>query len=225
MFYVDQFLKSLLNLLQCCFCFVFWFFGRKACEFLAPWPGIEPVPPAVEGKVLNAWCWWFSCKVMSNSCDPMHCSPPGPSVHGIFSARILEWLPFPFPGDLPDQGIKPRSPALQVDSLLIEPPGKTPPEKPSEECGERTVASLAWWMAVVAEDLGFVESCSPGLCPASPTPPQQVGRNAWRTRQFIFQEFSKAKFCFIILSMYTFVTTYPLEIRVESPNHTEPTDF
>ena len=33
-------------------------------------------------------------------------------------------LPFPFPGDLPDPGIKPRSPTLQVDSLPSEPPGK-----------------------------------------------------------------------------------------------------
>ena len=33
-------------------------------------------------------------------------------------------LPFPFPGDLPNTGIKPRSPALQVDSLPAEPEGK-----------------------------------------------------------------------------------------------------
>ena len=33
-------------------------------------------------------------------------------------------LPFPSPGDLPNPGIKPRSPALQVDSLLSEPPEK-----------------------------------------------------------------------------------------------------
>ena len=32
-------------------------------------------------------------------------------------------LPFPPPGDLPDPGIKPGSPALQTDSLLTEPPG------------------------------------------------------------------------------------------------------
>ena len=31
-------------------------------------------------------------------------------------------LPFPFSGDLPDPGIEPRSPALQADSLLSEPP-------------------------------------------------------------------------------------------------------
>ena len=33
-------------------------------------------------------------------------------------------LPFPFPGDLPDPGIKPRSPPLQADPLWSEPPGK-----------------------------------------------------------------------------------------------------
>ena len=33
-------------------------------------------------------------------------------------------LPFPPPGDLPDLGIKPGSPALQADSLPSEPPGK-----------------------------------------------------------------------------------------------------
>jgi len=33
-------------------------------------------------------------------------------------------LPFPSPGDLPNPGIKPGSPALQADSLLSEPPEK-----------------------------------------------------------------------------------------------------
>ena len=35
-------------------------------------------------------------------------------------------LPFPSPGDLPDPGIEPGSPALQADSLPSEPPGKPP---------------------------------------------------------------------------------------------------
>ena len=35
-------------------------------------------------------------------------------------------LPCPSPGDLPDLGIKPASPALQVDCLPTEPPGKLP---------------------------------------------------------------------------------------------------
>ena len=34
----------------------------------------------------------FSCYVVSNSCNPMDCSPPGSSVHGISQARILEWV-------------------------------------------------------------------------------------------------------------------------------------
>ena len=39
-------------------------------------------------------------------------------------------LPFPSPGDFPDPGIESRSPALQADSLLSEPPGKTLLEDP-----------------------------------------------------------------------------------------------
>jgi len=52
----------------------------------------------------------------------MDCSLPGSSAHGIFPARILDWLPFPPPGNLPDPEIKPVSPAslaLQADSLLL----------------------------------------------------------------------------------------------------------
>ena len=47
------FLKPLLNLLQYCFCFMFWCFGREACGLLAPQPGIEPAPPELEGEVLT----------------------------------------------------------------------------------------------------------------------------------------------------------------------------
>ena len=51
----------------------------------------------------------------------MDYSPHGSSVHGIFQARILEWVTIS--GDLPDPGIKLRSPALQAKSLPSEPPG------------------------------------------------------------------------------------------------------
>ena len=44
---------------------------------------------------------------------------------GILQARILEWLAIS-PGDLPDPGIEPRSPALQANSLLSWSPGKPP---------------------------------------------------------------------------------------------------
>ena len=63
-------------------------------------------PPCVCVKSL------VSCLTL---CDPMDYSPPGSSLHGILQARILEWLPFSSPGDLPDPGIEPvslMSPAL-----------------------------------------------------------------------------------------------------------------
>ena len=69
----------------------------------------------------------LSRSVMSNSCDPIDCSLPGSSAHGILQARILESLPFP-PRDLPDPGIEPGSPALQPDSLATELQGKPHPE-------------------------------------------------------------------------------------------------
>ena len=39
-------------------------------------------------------------------------SLPGFSVHGIFQARVLEWVAISFSGDLPDPGIELSSPAL-----------------------------------------------------------------------------------------------------------------
>jgi len=36
------------------------------------------------------------CSVMSDFCNPMDCSPPGSSVHGISQARILEWVAISF---------------------------------------------------------------------------------------------------------------------------------
>ena len=53
----------------------------------------------------------------------MDYSLPGSSVHVILQARILEWLPFPSPGDLADPGVKPGSSALEADTLTSEPPG------------------------------------------------------------------------------------------------------
>jgi len=43
---------------------------------------------------------------------------------GFSRQEYWSGLPFPSPGDLPNPGIGPRSPALQADSLLSEPPGK-----------------------------------------------------------------------------------------------------
>ena len=53
---------------------------------------------------------------------PTLCDPTDYTAHGILQARILEWIASP--GDLPNPGIKPTSPALQANSLPAEPQGK-----------------------------------------------------------------------------------------------------
>ena len=44
---------------------------------------------------------------------------------GFSRQEYWSGLPFPSPGDLPDPGIEPRSPALEADALTSEPPGKS----------------------------------------------------------------------------------------------------
>ena len=44
--------------------------------------------------------------------NPIDCSPPGSSVHGIFQQEYWSELPFPSPGDLPYPGLELRSPTL-----------------------------------------------------------------------------------------------------------------
>ena len=50
-------------------------------------------------------------------CDPVDCSLPGSSVHGLLQTRILKWVLFPPPGDLPEPGIELGSLAMQADSF------------------------------------------------------------------------------------------------------------
>ena len=60
---------------------------------------------------------------VAQSC-PTLCDPMDYTVHRTLPARILEWIAFPPPGDLPNPGIEPRSPALHADSLPAEPQRK-----------------------------------------------------------------------------------------------------
>ena len=46
--------------------------------------------------------------------DPMDCGPPGSLSMGFPRQEYWSGLPFPPPGDLPDPGIKPKSPASPV---------------------------------------------------------------------------------------------------------------
>ena len=79
------------------------------------WETVESGGLASESEVTQ------SCLAL---CDPMDCSPPGPPSMGFSSQECWSGLPFPSPGDLPDPGIEPGSPALEADTLTSEPPGK-----------------------------------------------------------------------------------------------------
>ena len=53
---------------------------------------------------------------------------------GFSRQEYWSGLPFPSPGHLPNPGIEPRSPALQADSLLTEPPGRPEVPVPNPSC-------------------------------------------------------------------------------------------
>ena len=63
-----------------------------------------------------------SCLTLSILWTVAHQAPPS---MGFSSQEYWSGLPFPSSGDLPHPGIKPRSPALQADTLPSEPPGKS----------------------------------------------------------------------------------------------------
>ena len=73
----------------------------------------------------GGWCQSCGCpvaSVMPTLCDPMDCSPPGFSIHGILQVRVLEWVAMPSSRG----SSRPRdwtwvscSSALQADSLQL----------------------------------------------------------------------------------------------------------
>ena len=88
------------------------------------WWRIQMPSKANQSSQYEVWCVLViqSCLTL---CIPMDCSPLGSSVLGISQARILGEQPFLSLGNLPDPGIEPRSPTLQVNSLPSEPLGKS----------------------------------------------------------------------------------------------------
>ena len=64
-------------------------------------------------------------KVVSDSATPWTAALQAPLSMGFSRQEYWSGLLLPSPGDLPNPGIKPRSPALQIDSFPTEPPGKS----------------------------------------------------------------------------------------------------
>ena len=115
--------------------------SSKVCPFLPSRTVTSPmllVPFGVPGCWLLIYSYplaeWGLLEAGENCCSlseseshslcPTPCDPMDYTVHRILQARILEWVTYPFSGDLPDPGIKPGSPALQVDFLPTELSGK-----------------------------------------------------------------------------------------------------
>ena len=68
----------------------------------------------------------FSCCVMCDSVATPRTVAQSFFVHGIFLAKILEWVAIFSPGDLPNPGIESVSPALAGQFFTTELPGKLP---------------------------------------------------------------------------------------------------
>ena len=64
-----------------------------------------------------------------------------PLSMGFFRQEYWSGLPFPSPGDRPNLGVEPGSPALQADSLPSEPPGKP---KHTQECAGVGASPRRW---------------------------------------------------------------------------------
>ena len=75
------------------------------------------------GSLQRFYMYIYCCCLVTKSCStlmtPCTGSPPGSSVMGFPRQEYWNGSPFPSPGDLPSPGIKPTSPALQRDSLLL----------------------------------------------------------------------------------------------------------
>ena len=92
--------------------------------------GQAPKPEPIT-RILIGQTWLVRAQVLQ-FCpalhDPMDCSPPGSSVHGMLQARILEWIAMPSSkGIFPTQGLNLcllRLLHWQAGSLPLAPPGK-----------------------------------------------------------------------------------------------------
>ena len=85
-------------------------------------PVFEPGLCDINSCVFKTNCYSVCAQSCPTLCDPLDCSPPGFSVHGISQARLLEWVAISFSRRSSQPGIKPmspESPALQKDSLPL----------------------------------------------------------------------------------------------------------
>ena len=88
---------------------------------MAPWSGLRALTAKGLGSVPGGGLIAKSCPTLAS---PWAVACQTPLSMGFSREEYWSGLPFPSPGDLPDPGIKPRSPALRAETLTSEPPGK-----------------------------------------------------------------------------------------------------
>ena len=93
------------------------------------------------------------------------------TVHGILWARMLEWVAFSSPGDLPNPGITPKSSTLWVDSLPAKPQGKP------KNTGVSSLSLLQWIFLTQESNWSFLhysQILNQLSYQGSPTTPRQL---------------------------------------------------
>ena len=84
--------------------------------------------------------------------DPRDCSLPGSSVHGIFQAKILQWVVIFYSRESPWPGIRPMSPALAGGFFTTAPPGEPDAmvlwERQRGSMLEMESGSLSWEVSI-----------------------------------------------------------------------------
>ena len=102
---------------------------------------------------MQSVCTVLSHSVISNLCDP-DCSLPGSSVHGDSPGNNTGvGCPALLQGNLPNLGVEPRSPTMQVDSLPSEPPGK--PSGSESMCNAEDPSSIPGSGKSAEEGIGY----------------------------------------------------------------------
>ena len=82
-----------------------------------PDPGIEPTSPALAGRFYTTYAMLSHFSRFWLCATPQTAAHQAPPSLGFSRQEHWSGLPFPSPGDLPDPGIEPTSPALAADSI------------------------------------------------------------------------------------------------------------
>ena len=132
--------------------------------------------------------------------DPLGHNPPASSVLGILQAEYWSGLPCPPPGDVPNSGIEPRSPALQADFLHRSHQG-----------------SLGWYYCPSLKDslllLFSYFSPSPQLWKPSLFPPEESGCNTTFTVRQLQEHRENMHHLFTEIKTYKFLCSSPSHLH------------